>query len=54
MKQISSIGVGLKGNLVDKDGFPIDDVNKILLVRELRNKLASKNNFKKEDLSLLS
>jgi len=39
-KQLMNQGVGLKGNLVDKDGFPIDDVNKILLVRELRNKLA--------------
>jgi len=33
-------GFGLRGNLVDKDGFPLEDVNKLLSVREARNKLA--------------
>lgn len=33
---------GLHGGLVDKDGFPISDVEKILAVRESRNLLISK------------
>lgn len=34
---------GLHGGLVDKDGFPISDVEKILAVRESRNLLISKS-----------
>ena len=33
---------GLVGGLVDKEGFPIEDVNLILSVREARHKLACK------------
>eukprot|EP01121_Diplochlamys_sp_Union-15-3_P006390 TRINITY_DN1688_c0_g1_i1.p1 TRINITY_DN1688_c0_g1~~TRINITY_DN1688_c0_g1_i1.p1 ORF type:complete len:100 (+),score=26.70 TRINITY_DN1688_c0_g1_i1:60-359(+) len=33
---------GLKGGLVDKEGFPIADVQKILSVRESRNLLQKK------------
>jgi hypothetical protein len=32
---------GMHGGLVDKDGFPISDVEKILSVRELRSLLIS-------------
>jgi 26S proteasome non-ATPase regulatory subunit 9 len=35
---------GLHGGLVDKDGFPISDVEKILAVRESRNLLIRKQN----------
>jgi hypothetical protein len=38
---LNSQGLGLKGGLVDKDGFPLADVNKVLAVREARNKIAS-------------
>lgn len=33
-------GFGMKGSLVDKEGFPISDVSKILSVRDARNKIA--------------
>lgn len=39
---------GLHGGLVDKDGFPISDVEKILAVRESRNLLIRKQNDYKE------
>jgi hypothetical protein len=34
------LGFGMRGNLVDKQGFPLNDVDKILSVREARNKVA--------------
>ena len=34
-------GFGLKGNIVDKEGFPNADVEKVLAVRDARNKIAS-------------
>jgi len=37
-------GFGLRGNLVDKEGFPISDVDKVISVREARNKLARLQN----------
>jgi len=39
-ENLNQKGVGLNGNLVDKEGFPIGDVSTILYARECRNKLA--------------
>ncbi len=33
-------GAGLKGGLIDAQGFPIDDTQKVISVRQLRNRLA--------------
>jgi len=33
-------GAGLTGNLIDKDGFPIEDVNLVLSSREARHRIA--------------
>jgi len=33
-------GLGLKGNLIDNEGFPIDDVSLVLETRDARHKLA--------------
>lgn len=33
--------LGLSGGLVDDEGFPINDVDKIIATREARGKLAS-------------
>ena len=33
---------GLEGGLIDREGFPINDVDKILAVRTARHKMASK------------
>ncbi len=33
-------GFGLKGGLVDKQGFPIEDTEKLISVRQQRNRLA--------------
>jgi len=38
--QLDSGGFGLKAPLVDSEGFPINDVDKILATREGRNRLA--------------
>lgn len=35
-------GVGLHGNLVDDEGFPISDVEKILRTRDARHRIACK------------
>eukprot|EP01118_Nematostelium_gracile_P019204 TRINITY_DN8816_c0_g1_i1.p1 TRINITY_DN8816_c0_g1~~TRINITY_DN8816_c0_g1_i1.p1 ORF type:complete len:212 (-),score=58.02 TRINITY_DN8816_c0_g1_i1:25-639(-) len=37
-------GIGLNGSLVDADGFPLDDVNRVLSVRDARNKIARLQN----------
>ena len=39
-EQLNTSGFGLSGNLVDKDGFPLNDVDKILNVRTARNRIA--------------
>lgn len=41
-------GLGRHGNLIDKDGFPIGDVEKIITVRSARNELATLENDHKE------
>lgn len=33
-------GVGLKGGLVDAEGFPLNDVDKVIAVREARGRNA--------------
>ncbi len=33
-------GAGLKGGLIDAQGFPIDDTQKVISVRQQRNRLA--------------
>lgn len=40
VEYLNSSGFGLSGNLVDKDGFPLSDVEKILSIRNARNKFA--------------
>lgn len=37
-------GFGLSGGLVDDEGYPLPDVDKIFEIRGLRNELASKRN----------
>lgn len=40
---LSPGGYGLEGGLIDREGFPIADVGKIIEVRKHRNQLASKH-----------
>lgn len=41
-KWLINSGFGFNGGLVDNEGYPIGDIEKIIEVRSARNKLASK------------
>lgn len=41
-KWLYNSGYGLSGGLIDDEGYPISDIEKIMDVRSARNKLASK------------
>eukprot|EP01097_Dermamoeba_algensis_P008961 TRINITY_DN6173_c0_g1_i1.p1 TRINITY_DN6173_c0_g1~~TRINITY_DN6173_c0_g1_i1.p1 ORF type:complete len:117 (+),score=25.24 TRINITY_DN6173_c0_g1_i1:110-460(+) len=43
-------GLGLKGNLVDKEGFPLDNVGLVLETRSARHRLACIGTDQKETM----